>query len=685
MDDTLRDKGEDDFVEGTVVAQKYRLVSRIGQGAFGAVWRANHVGVGREVAIKFLHSTDVDQKLRFDREAKALARLNHPNCVTLYDFGHLDDGRSFLVTELIDGRTLDAWLGTGRSLPEVRMVVDQLVAVLAAAHEQKIVHRDLKPANVMVSQVYGEPRVKVLDFGIARIVGDETGRLTKTGEVYGTFGYMSPEQLQGARNAGPAADLYALGVIMYELIEGRPPFDGRSAFDIARGHMSEQVPTIERAVPDDLKAIVTRLMQKDPADRFPSARELGAALARVRPDDSPVLRVESEKLHSPTAATRVFESQERAVPQAPASAILGRQGARQGGISVRTLAILCVLAAVIAGGTLAAWFGFDSPSEQPAQAPVAQAGTSLTKAGANAPKPTQTPKEPAAAKPPAAEPESESVPAPACAMLPDMDPGYHRFRNDKGLRREWLVYLPETYDRTDPHPSVIIYHEGLHPPMEDLKVMGFDRWADEDGWVLLAPKESGTWGKIGGHDSVYQDLEQLNTLLCLDPSTRFGVGYGEGGFPAERSFCNVKGLRALATFAHRLEPWEVSSVCTSDPLVPYLFISPTRDPFAPVENKRGSAMDDVSSIVGTKLSLLRHRTIYHEAYGCDDSLTTTYSRGKNSCYTWGCKAPFLVCDLDGQRPWPGTRTIAGFDAGAANFPVSKTIWEFFRDVLSTSK
>lgn len=277
---------------GTVIEGKYRLERELGAGGMGAVWLATQIMVDRKVAVKLLHPAFMDQddlQARFEVEARAIGRLNHPNCITLYDFGFSTDLKAFYtVIEYINGVSLDKRLSSSVPLTEVISIVKQISLALDHAHHQGILHRDLKPENVMLANMTdGSELVKVLDFGIARIVkGDndteEAQRITKAGEVFGTPAYMSPEQARSTRQLGPPADLYSLGVMFYELVAGNLPFFANSAFELLMMHVTRPVPPIIRQdVPEEIKLIIYRLMDKDPANRFQSGRDLSRALDAI--------------------------------------------------------------------------------------------------------------------------------------------------------------------------------------------------------------------------------------------------------------------------------------------------------------------------------------------------------------------------------------------------------------------
>ena len=310
---------------------KYEVRKRIGEGGMGSVYLADHPELGRQVAIKTIQARGgrrSESLERFKREARALARLDHPGVVRIHDVSTEGD-LVFLVMEWVDGPTLSGRT-SGGPLPvgEAVRIARALADALAHAHAAGILHRDLKPSNVLL-HASGQP--KVLDFGLARLDEDEPG-LTRSGQVLGTPAYMAPEQVrETAAEVGRPADIYGLGAILYQMLAGRPPFTGPTAMAVLRRVGAGDPPPVEDSnplVPPDLARVVRRAMASDPERRFPDMASFAAALDAV-------------------------------VPAAP-----GTRGARRPARSIAVVAALAVLA--VMGGAVAIHGGTGSDSEAPA-------------------------------------------------------------------------------------------------------------------------------------------------------------------------------------------------------------------------------------------------------------------------------------------------------------------------------
>lgn len=277
-------------VIGKSVGGRYNLTRFIGAGTMGAVYEATQDAVDRRVAVKLLNAslqTRKEVQERFRVEAQAVAALNHPNSVTLFDFGFSDEiNAHYMAMEYLDGATLDVLIAAHEVNPTLAMtLVKQVADVLVVAHAAKIVHRDLKPENIMVlAAANGEHHAKVLDFGLARIfeASKETTRLTHHGQLFGTPAYMSPEQCHSVMDVGPPTDVYALGVTLYESLTGELPFAYDTVPELLVAQMSEIAPLVpvSEAVPYEVSELVERMLAKHPDDR-PTAEQVSQVLTAV--------------------------------------------------------------------------------------------------------------------------------------------------------------------------------------------------------------------------------------------------------------------------------------------------------------------------------------------------------------------------------------------------------------------
>jgi serine/threonine-protein kinase len=270
---------------GRVLAEQYRVDSLLERGGMGAIYRGTQLSVGRPVAVKMI-AADVERSAehiaRFRREAEAMAKLRHPNTVRLFDFGVTDEGQLYMIMELLVGLDLADHLAHTRTLtlPQALGIVRQIAQSLSEAHAQGIVHRDLKPGNIFLSRIAGgDSIVKVMDFGIAGIADDSARtHLTQNGAILGTAAYMSPEQAQGFPVDG-RADLYSVGLLLFEMLAGRSPFEASSTVSLLVAQMTVTPPPIaevcpELAEPERVQALLDRLLAKDPEQRLGSAAEL---------------------------------------------------------------------------------------------------------------------------------------------------------------------------------------------------------------------------------------------------------------------------------------------------------------------------------------------------------------------------------------------------------------------------
>jgi len=296
---------------GTTLADRYTLTSLIAVGGMGEVWKAEDGDLHRTVAVKVLKENATGNETflrRFRNEAKNAAGLAHPNIAQVFDYGD-HDGTAFLVMEFVDGEPLSTILERDRTISEARVVriLDQTAHGLAAAHAAHVMHRDIKPGNLLI---FGDDHVKITDFGVSR--GMDQTTLTATGMVMGTAQYLAPELALG-KQATPASDIYALGIIAYESVVGKRPFTAPNAVDIAIAQVNEPVPPLPDSVSPGMRDLITLLLEKNPRKRPHTAQDLQRVLSAMHvPDAVPApvgpapLAREAKRLMPPSIAPREY-------------------------------------------------------------------------------------------------------------------------------------------------------------------------------------------------------------------------------------------------------------------------------------------------------------------------------------------------------------------------------------------
>lgn len=301
LDPTFRD------LVGRFIAQRYRIGSPIATGGMATVFAAHQVGLDREVALKVLCpmlARADDYTARFEREAHSLARLDHPNCLRVLDYGVTEGGFHFLATELIEGEELGTAMAEGISRPRAVDWMCQILAGLQHAHARGVIHRDLKPENLLLVRGRdGAETIKIVDFGIAKLLSAPLGSCsTEAGVVFGTPRYMSPEQA-GGLPVDRRSDLYACGILLYRMLAGHLPFDGEDVLDLVRAQIHAEPPPLPVGVPDDLAAIVRRLLSKRPDDRFDTAADTIEALRTAALHEAPPVLTTSSSTDSADRST----------------------------------------------------------------------------------------------------------------------------------------------------------------------------------------------------------------------------------------------------------------------------------------------------------------------------------------------------------------------------------------------
>lgn len=392
---TLRSTASTDLI-GSVIAERYHIIKKLGEGGMGAVYLGEHVKMGRKSAIKVMAqsmASDPDAIARFNREAANAARISHPNVCAIYDFGETKDGLIYLAMEYIEGEALADLIDREGALPPQRAanILRQVGDALQAAHDLGIVHRDLKPDNIMISRGRdGSDAVKVVDFGIAKAMGgDEGQKVTKTGLVVGTPEYMSPEQLAGDKLDG-RSDLYSLALVFYRMLTGVLPFQAETAQEVMVKRLTDEPLPLNQArpganFPPQLQAVMDRALQRMPQDRYPTVaqfvREAAEAISSMGPRAAAVDTEGATQVISSAevAATRQLPRTQVAggavatpATPAPQAAVLAPP-AEQRGKRKGTMVVLASVALLAAGGGAAALLLSSKEGASPAAAaPVTQ-------------------------------------------------------------------------------------------------------------------------------------------------------------------------------------------------------------------------------------------------------------------------------------------------------------------------
>ena len=348
---------------GTVIANKYRVIRALGEGGMGSVWEAVNLLTDRHFALKLMHREGGKAMTdRMLREARAAGRLQHPNVIEVYDVGATDEGEPFLVLELLTGQTVESLLQQRIKLDVVRAtaVGVEVARALSAAHAAGIVHRDLKPANVFLHEEARSRRVKVVDFGVSKSLTGTAPPATVAGVPIGTPAYMSPEQAEGSSKLDYRTDLWSLGVLLFEMVTGRLPYQGLTAHAIVGELLRSDRPRVRELVPDidpRFDQIVARCLERDPTRRIGSARELTAeleslltkptdAILRDLDEDATLSRREqAPPVSAPSAAPEPTEAAPPAITRARTRTLF--EGQKPWVLALVALAGLAVLSLII--------------------------------------------------------------------------------------------------------------------------------------------------------------------------------------------------------------------------------------------------------------------------------------------------------------------------------------------------
>ena len=619
----------------TVFEDKFRLDAVLGEGGFARVYQATDLTVDRAVALKVVKpNPNSPVAARFKREAQLLGRLNHDNVVTLFSHGRTSDGLLYLVFELVDGEDLDAYVANHGPLDEVdaRVVLEQLLSALSAAHGAGLLHRDVKPQNIrLFDRADQSLRLKLLDFGIAK-PQDSSASVTATGHIVGTPRYMAPEQLLG-RSLTPATDLFAVGLVAYEIVVGRPS-DHAQLFVEGK---SVELPQPGETSPH-FATFVHRLLRYEPDERFASA---AAALAFLRAEPEPVRR-----------------------PREAASVRTTRSSASR----VQTVVLIALM--VCAAGVLGIWLIQpkspppslrDRPALLRRAPPSAAADTPGSSFDASA---DSDPIERAPGR------------ADGCGKQVDVPVGAH-FMDADGAGSQWVTRLPRDYNPENEHPVVMLFHENSSGPRAAISAYGFDELADRENIVLVAPRDSDVffvWEQPGDERAGRAAFAAVKQSFCIDENRVFAFGFGTGGFGARLAACEPW-LRGVAVGSHVPRVPDLV-VCESPAPVPMLMFLPTKTGHLPADG--GAACSGLQAL---SFDAFEERWRDRNECGSEPQDFGTFDAG-HQCRTWTCpRARLVSCRLNGGTRWPGSPPrpldIANCDGPSHDFPIRQTVWDFF--------
>src|SRR6185503_20267896 len=369
---------EGGFRSGAILLEKYRIEEVVGMGGMGVVLRVTHLHLGEELAIKVLLPTAAaspEAHARFLREAQSVVRLRGEHVTRVIDVGILPDGSPYMVMEFLRGLDLAQELRRRGAIPagEVVDYVLQACEALAEAHASGIIHRDIKPGNVFLTRrPDGTPLIKVLDFGISKTPVGARGALTKTDSVMGTPGYMSPEQMKAAKDTDARTDIWALGIILYECLTWRRPFDAEAFSAVVLMAATEPPPPMDRRIPRGLQAAVMRCLEKDRNARFPSVAALVAALAPFARDQRGAATIADRTTLMSRGPSAVVEVPSGRVQAPNATTLSSSAGTSQSMTKRRSYAVIGITSLVVSIVGAAVLLGF---GRSPAASEATSAGS----------------------------------------------------------------------------------------------------------------------------------------------------------------------------------------------------------------------------------------------------------------------------------------------------------------------
>ena len=641
---------------GELFANRYQIESRLGQGAFGEVFRARDAQLQRDVALKVLMPVDdaypPRAAARFEREARVVATLQHPNTVRLYEYGQAPDGLMFMAFELVDGSPLNQ-LARQTQLDErtVRHILGQLLGALTEAHEGGALHRDIKPANIIVHEYGADPFcVKLLDFGIAKLAEPEDGQpgLTKTGAIIGTPRFMTPEQMVGDTYSAQS-DLFAVGLVAYELLFGSEAMDQFRA-DSAMRYLSQ----------------ATDRAPLPPIGEPTLARVLDSILHHAVDHRAPSARAALNMLTATSQSQRAVVAQTRSGPVEPAPATSPRS----------RYAPLFI--AIFVGGVLGlvGWFAIIGDPDAP-RVVRADPATILT---------------PATSSPPRSDDRKGTADAGPTILEGCAPPaqGHGVLQLDvNGSPEEFAVYVSEGYGRSRDAPLIIILPaNSLTTPADYILDSGFEAIAEEENGVVMTIAQLGPTKRLIIQDYrmpsfTKPDMKYIGDVLrtateslCVSPKRVYVVAHMWGMQQGARMGCeDVPEIAGLAAIAPNSSSEELFP-CDAPP-VPFITFYPHRSDYVPYMGGTGC-----KGFSEEWYAASRWTTEFKKRNQCRDKGEVRSVARDTKCQDWnGCAAPMTTCEVMAGSWFPG-QPKSGVDLLKCHGPRARTryaelIWDFF--------
>ena len=656
---------------GDVFQGRYRIERHLGRGAHGLVCLAQDRELERRVAIKLFapdgpdDSYRADTQMRFHREARAIATLRSPNTVHVFDSGTSDSGLLFLVFEYIDGSELAQLLEDGEGLPaaDVVHITRQMLTSLREAHAAGIIHRDIKPENIVIStRGRDQLHATLLDFSIAYATAD--GRITRTGELLGTPRYMSPEALTEAEIT-PRSDLYSLGIVVLEMLAGRPALHGNAWIEqldrLQTGYVFS-APVMQR-IPADFQKFIARMTARAPADRFADA---AAALAAL------------DALDFSEDATTVPRARRRTrAPRRAGRTRTQRRGQGQ-------LIMWGIVGALLGAAALAAVVRFREnrrTTRAPEQIPLTQPAQLVVSPLPDAHTPTDTATTDTTHDVAVSDPGSalDIVEDTGCGKEP---PGFNLLGDTPGSigTQSWEMAIPGRYSADQKHPLLILFHTDMSTPREFIASSRFTGLDTPQPPIVVAPlgRNPAAWRNITTASQAQELVGAVSKVVCVDPERVFVVGHGTGGRAALNLSC-TPWITAIAVLQYLPRPREV--FCAPASSKPVILINPTNSKHIRLEGGEGCGILPKSMI-----SLGDWERHWRDRNGCAGSAREETQHRDGVCRRYACDAPLASCEDVGGFGWPGSaprdagRDPWKCDGTPAQFPAEQVIWEFFDSI-----